>query len=99
MTALDIALQVVAKEVGLQPEIVGKVYKAYWLSIKRHIQALPLKQSLTSEDFSKLQTSFNIPSLGKLHSTYEYVEGVKRRFNYLQKIRKNAENKETQADV
>ena len=99
MTALDLAISGASHRLGLPSEIVGKVYRAYWLALKQVVQALPLKEDLTDEDFSKLRTSFNIPSLGKLYSSYGRVQGVKRRFKYLQQIKNNAQNKETQADV
>lgn len=99
MTALDLAISGASHELGLPSEIVGKVYRAYWLALKQVVQALPLKEDLTDEDFSKLRTSFNIPSLGKLYSSYDRVQGVKRRFKYLQQIKNNAQNKETQTDV
>lgn len=99
MTALDLAISVASHKLGLPSEIVGKVYRAYWLALKQVVQALPLKEDLTDEDFSKLSASFNIPSLGKLYSSYDRVQGVKRRFKYLQQIKNNAQNKETQTDV
>lgn len=99
MTALDLAISGASHELGLPSEIVGKVYRAYWLALKQVVQALPLKEDLTDEDFLKLRTSFNIPSLGKLYSSYDKVQGVKRRFKYLQQIKNNAQNKETQTDV
>lgn len=99
MTTLDLAISGASHELGLSSEIVGKVYRAYWLALKQVVQALPLKEDLTDEDFSKLRTSFNIPSLGKLYSSYDRVQGVKRRFKYLQQIKNNAQNKETQTDV
>lgn len=99
MTALDLAISVASHELGLPSEVVERVYRAYWLALKQVIQALPLKEDLTDEDFSKLRTSFNIPSLGKLYSSYDRVQGVKSRFKYLQQIKNNAQNKETQTDV
>ena len=99
MTALDLAISGASHELGIPSELVEKVYRAYWLAIKQAVQALPLKEDLTDEDFSKLRTSFNIPSLGKLYSSYDRVQGVKRRFKYLQQIKNNAQNKETQTDV
>ena len=42
---------------------------------------------LNEEDFSKLKTNFNIPSLGKLTCTYERMLGVKKRFNFIKQLR------------
>jgi len=59
---------------------VEKTYKAYWRFIKDTIESLPLKEELTEEQFNKLKTNFNIPSLGKLNCTYERYKGVKKMF-------------------
>lgn len=99
ITSLELAISGASHELGLPSELVEKVYKAYWLAIKQVIQTLPLKEDLTEEDFSKLRASVNVPSLGKLYSSYDRVQGVKRRFKYLQQIKNNDQNKETQADV
>lgn len=76
----------VSKDLGISPDVVEKVYRAYWLYIKTTIEALPLKEDLTEEEFSKLRTNFNIGSLGKLFVTYKHYVGVKKRFEYLRKI-------------
>lgn len=81
----DIILSV-SKDLGISPDVVEKVYKAYWLYIKTTIEALPLKEDLTEEEFSKLRTNFNIGSLGKLFVTYKHYVGIKKRFEYLRKI-------------
>lgn len=92
MTALDLAISGASHELGLPSEIVGKVYRAYWLALKQVVQALPLKEDLTDEDFSKLRTSFNIPSLGKMFVTWDRYQGVKNRFKYLTKLREKVQN-------
>ena len=81
----DIILSV-SKNLGISPDVVEKVYKAYWLYIKTTIEALPLKEDLTEEEFSKLRTNFNIGNLGKLFVTYKHYVGIKKRFEYLRKI-------------
>ena len=99
MTALELAISGTSCKLGIPSELVGKVYKAYWLAIKQMVQALPLKEELEQKDFSQLRTSINVPSLGKLYSNYDRVQGVKRRFKYLQQIKNNDQNKETEANV
>lgn len=99
MTALELAISGASHKLSLPPKLVEKVYRAYWLAIKQVVQALPLKEDLTEESFSQLKTSINVPSLGKLHSSYDRVCGVKRRFKYLQQIKNNAQNKETETNV
>ena len=78
----------VSRELNLPREVVDKTYKAYWLFIKNHIQSLPLKENLNEEDFAKLRTNFNIPSLGKLTCTYDRMLGMKKRYKLIKQIRK-----------
>lgn len=77
---------------GISPNVIEKVYKAYWLYIKTTIEELPLKEELTEEEFLKLKTNFNVPSLGKLSCTLDKYKGTKNRFKLIEKLR-NAENK------
>lgn len=77
----------VSKELNIPEEVVDKAYKMSWRFIKDTIQALPLKEDISEEEFSNLRTSFNLPSLGKLNTTWDRVVGVKKRFNYLKKLR------------
>ena len=86
MNYLDIVGKV-SEELGLPKEVVDKTYKAYWLFIKHHIQSLPLKENLNEEDFAKLRTNFNIPSLGKLCVTWDRLVGCKKRFEIIKKFR------------
>ena len=77
----------VSRELNLPREVVDKTYKAYWLFIKNHIQSLPLKENLNEEDFAKLRTNFNIPSLGKLSCTYDRMLSMKKRYKLIKQIR------------
>ena len=82
----------VSRPLGISPKVVEKVYRAYWYYIKETIQALPLKEELSEEDFLKLKTNFNIPSLGKLCCTLDKYNKVKNRFKLIEKFR-DAKNK------
>ena len=77
----------VSQEMGLPPEVVDTAYKSYWKFIKQTIQSLPLKDDISEEEFAKLRTNFNIPSLGKLTCTFDRMMGVKKRFKYIRHIR------------
>lgn len=77
----------VASELNIPEEVVDKAYKSYWKFIKQTIQSLPLKDDISEEEFTKLRTNFNIPSLGKLTCTYDRMVGVKKRFKYIKQIR------------
>ena len=80
-------LKEVSKELNIPEEVVKEAYESYWLFIRQSIVALPLKQDLSLDDFNKLKSNFNIPSLGKLSCTYDRMVGVKERFKYINKIR------------
>ena len=82
----------VSQEMGLPPEVVDTAYKSYWKFIKQTIQSLPLKDDISEEEFAKLRTNFNIPSLGKLTCTFDRMMGVKKRFKYIKRLRENAES-------
>lgn len=82
----------VSKELDIPVEVVDKAYRSSFEFIKNKIQSLPLKENISEEEFSELRTNFNIPSLGKLVCTFDRMEGVKKRFNYIKKLRENAES-------
>lgn len=82
----------VSQEMDLPPEVVDTAYKSYWKFIKQTIQSLPLKDDISEEDFTKLRTNFNIPSLGKLTCTFDRMMGVKKRFKYIKRLREDAES-------
>ena len=82
----------ISRNLDISPDVIEKVYKAYWSFIKETIQALPLKDNLSEEEFSTLKTNFNVPSLGKLACTLDKYNRVKKRFKLIKNFR-NAENK------
>ena len=82
----------VSQEMGIPLEVVGTAYKSYWKFIKQTIQSLPLKDDISEEEFAKLRTNFNIPSLGKLTCTFDRMVGVKKKFKYIKRLRENAKS-------
>lgn len=91
-------LSKVAKELNLPVEEVSKVYKAYWLFIRQKIEALPLKEELTEQEFNNLKTNFNIPGLGKLSCDYERWQRIKKKQEVIKKI-KDDQYQENQSHV
>lgn len=75
-----------AIELDLPVDVVRLAYESHWAFIRKTIKSLPLKEPLNEEDFSKLRTNFNIPSLGKLTCTYERMLGVKKRLEYKKRM-------------
>lgn len=72
-----------AQEQGLPITVVDKTYKAFWKFIKDKIQELPLKEDITLEEFRKLRTNFNVPSLGKLCCTEDRFIKMKKQKDYI----------------
>lgn len=93
------AIKQVSIELGLPPQVVKEAYKSYWAFIRNNIKALPLKEDLSKEEFDKLRTNFNVPSLGKLSCTYDRFIGIKKRLKYLNKLKDDYNNKEGEAHV
>lgn len=69
----------VSSELNIPVKVVEYAYKSYWKFIREKIKELPLKEINNEEEFLKLRTNFNIPSLGKLGITLD-------RFNRVNKI-------------
>ena len=88
------AIKQVSIELGLQPQVVKEAYESFWTFIRNNIKALPLKEDLSKEEFDKLRTNFNIPSIGKLSCTYDRMIGVKKRFEHIRKLRDDYNNQE-----
>lgn len=81
------AVILLSQELNIPEEVVDAAYKSFFEFIRETIISLPLKDDLSEEDFNRLRTNFNIPSLGKLHCTYERYKGMKERVNYLKKLK------------
>lgn len=84
----------VAQKTGFSEKLIESTYKAYWKYIKTSIESLPLKEDVSKEDFLKLRTNFNIPSLGKLVCTFDKYKRMK---DYYKK--RHEEIKENKTDV
>lgn len=82
----------VSEELGIEETIVKSTYDEFWHFIRESIKELPLKDDISEEQFNTLNTNFNIPSLGKLNCTYDRLVRVKKRYEYINKI-KDASNK------
>lgn len=80
-------LKRVSEELELPVEVVKEAYESYWLFIRQSIIDLPLKENLDKEDFNKLRTNFNIPSIGKMSVTWERYLGKKKQWKVLESMR------------
>ena len=82
----------VAADMGIPIELVRDAYLSQWQFIRNTIEALPLKEELSEEEFNQLRTSFNLPSLGKIYTTRDKVQRTKRKIDYLRALLKNAKD-------
>lgn len=90
------AIQHVSNELGLSSEVVSIAYELHWKFIRETIKALPLKEDLSEEEFSRLRTNFNIPSLGKLACTYKRYIGMKKQYKIFKELQ-NVQDKSNKA--
>lgn len=81
------ALDQVANKLNIPVEVVKEAYESYWKYIRCTISELPLKEDLSEEEFSRLRTNFNIPSIGKLACPYERYKAIKDRYKHIKKLR------------
>lgn len=81
------ALRQVSIELGIPVEVVKEAYESYWKFIRESIKSLPLKEDLTKEEFDKLRTNFNIPSIGKLSVTWERYVGKKKQWEVIKRMK------------
>ena len=86
------ALYQVSKKLDIPVEVVKEAYESYWRYIRCTISELPLKEDLSEDEFNRLRTNFNIPSIGKLACPYDRYKAIKDRYKYVKKLR-DAENK------
>lgn len=80
MTYDEIIAQVAADN-HLSKEEADSIYRSFWRAVREHISSLPLKDSLTDEEFLRLRPNVNIPSLGKFVITLDRYRTIKRIFN------------------
>lgn len=91
---LEEIINKVSLELNIDTEVVKEAYNSFWGFIRESIQALPLKEDLTEEEFSKLKCNFNIPSIGKLYLTYPRYKSLKDRSKYIKALQNDYNNKE-----
>lgn len=84
----------VSKEIDIPEDVVATAYRSYFQFIRTVITDLPLKNDITEEEFNNLRTSFNLPSLGKLYTTYQDICNVKKRYEIIKKIKNDKSSKD-----
>lgn len=95
MTELDEIIMQVSKELDIPYKSCRSVYHLMFLFIKNKIEVLPLNESITEEEFNKLRTNFNIPSVGKLSCSFKRYKNTKKRFKILENLKHKENAKDT----
>lgn len=73
----------VALEEGIDKKDIEKIYRNYWKFVRKFLASIVLKDTdYSEEEYNKLRTSINIPSIGKFYCTYKRYLSVKRKFNH-----------------
>lgn len=86
MEELDRIIEQSSEELGIPFEVCKKAYQSVFRFIKEHIESLPLKDTLSEEEFNKLRTNFNIPSVGKLTCSWKRYQNVKKKEAIIDKL-------------
>jgi len=68
---MEEVIQKLAESLNLSEKAIRDAYKAYWKFIREKISSLNLKKNISEDEYEKLKTSFNLPSLGKLSCPYD----------------------------
>lgn len=92
MTRYQQIIQKVAQKNNLSEELVDKVWKAYWKGIKYYLQQSDFKQDISKDQFDKLVTSINIPSLGKIYCTYDMYISKRNHYKQYKSEEQNVSN-------
>jgi len=92
---LDDIIQQVADEMSIPFEVCRLAYMSSWKFILEKVQALPLTEHTSMEEFKQMKVNFNMPSLGKMHITEEEFVARKKRIAIIKNLRqkKDAESK------
>ena len=86
-------IKLVSIETKIPEATVEVAYRDYWKFVRDTFEALPLKSIQTEEEFNNLKTSINLPSLGKMYTTWDKIEKYRRRRNYVDNLFKEEKKK------
>lgn len=82
----------IADQLDIDEEVVKAAYLSFWEFVRSSVVQLSLKEELTEEEYKKLRTNFNVPSLGKLTCSYQRYKNVKLKYKHLKSL--NNDSKE-----
>lgn len=81
-------IDTLAEEMNIPKEVVTIVYRSQWEFIRNTLKTYPKFNNIdTEEEFNNYRTNFNIPSIGKIFTTWDKVQQKKKQI-----IRKQNKN-------
>lgn len=83
----------VSQETDIPEEVIKLAYKSSFQFIRNTIEKIPIKDINSQESLNEVRTSFNLPEIGKLYTTYDKIEKIRRRIKFF-KDKNNGEDKE-----
>jgi hypothetical protein len=66
---------------GVSPKEVEDIYKSTFKYIYEHVSKFDF-DNMTEEEFNKKRTSFSLPPLGKLYTTFDHLSRVRKHLEY-----------------
>lgn len=87
----------VSKEIDIPDDVVEIAYREYWNWVKDTLESVPVTQEMSEEEFNKMQSSINIPSLGKFYTSYSRAQYLNNKYKEYEE--KNIRDTKSKADV
>ena len=79
--AVQEQIDIVAQEMDLPKEVVTVAYRSFWEFMRDTLREYPKYYNITEEEFNNLKVNFNLPSIGKLYTTWDKIEIKKKKYN------------------
>lgn len=95
-TLQDIILRA-SEQLDIPDDVVEIAYREYWNWVKDTLENVPVNEDMSEEEFTKMQTSINIPSLGKFYAAYPRAQFLNKKFK--EYAEKKVRNQESEAAV
>lgn len=78
-TLQDIILAA-SEKLNIPDDVIEIAYREYWNWVKDTLENVPVNEDMTEEEFTKMQTSINVPSLGKFYASYSRAQFLNKKF-------------------
>lgn len=75
----------ISEELGFSPDVIEDVYKACWRFTKEKVRQTQVMEAQSWEDLAEMKTSFYFPNLGKFHASYDKIEKMRRKAEWMNK--------------